>query len=137
MLSEAGAAFLAAAPVLYSLILPLAVLDLWVRAYEALCFPVFGIAKVPRSRYLVFDRARLPYLNALERAACLYCSYANGVVAYCREVAARTEQYFCPIRHARRPDSVHARYAHFAAYGDAAVLRASARRLRGALRPLP
>jgi hypothetical protein len=35
-------------------------------------------------------------------------AYANGVFAYVREVGSRTEQYWCPIKHARRVLGVHA-----------------------------
>jgi len=135
MLLDAGLPTLLAAPVIYSLLLPLVLLDAWVLLYEAVCFPVYGIAKVPRARYFVFDRARLPYLNAIERLGCLYCSYANGLLGYAREVAARTEQYFCPIGHQRAPDCAHARYRHFPVYGDAAAFRSELERLRAALRP--
>ncbi len=106
------------APVIYSLIVPFAILDLWVSAYQAICFRVYGIPRVKRSRYMVFDRSGLAYLNLIERFNCAYCSYANGVVAYAREVAGRTEQYWCPIKHARRVLGAHERYSTFADYGD-------------------
>jgi hypothetical protein len=107
------------APVIYSLIVPLVLLDLLVTLYQAVCFPVYGIAKVRRADYLVFDRGHLAYLNALEKLNCAYCSYANGLIAYVREIAARTEQYWCPIKHARRVVGAHALYAQFEDYGDA------------------
>ena len=88
---------LATAPVIYSLIVPLAVLDVWVFAYQWVCFPIYGIARVPRGSYFVFDRHKLAYLNGIEKISCTFCSYANGLIAYEREVAARTEQYRCPI----------------------------------------
>jgi hypothetical protein len=50
---------------------------------------------------------------------CTFCSYANGLIAYVREVAARTEQYWCPIRHARTMPVQHSRYHLFFDYGDA------------------
>ncbi len=91
--------------------------------FQAICFPVYGITKVRRSDYFVFDRQYLAYLNALEKFNCAYCSYGNGVVAYVREVASRTEQYWCPIKHARRLVGAHARYAAFADFGDAENFR--------------
>ncbi len=106
------------APVIYSLIIPFVVMDLWVSAYQAICFRVYGIPRVRRSRYIVFDRSGLAYLNIIEKLNCAYCSYGNGVAAYTREVAARTEQYWCPIKHARRVLGAHARYVHFSEYGD-------------------
>lgn len=106
------------APVIYVGIVPFLLLDVFVTAYQAVCFPVYGIAKVRRADYLVFDRHHLAYLNALEKLNCAYCSYANGLIAYVREIAARTEQYWCPIKHARRVIGTHARYATFDDYGD-------------------
>ena len=104
-------------PVIYAGIVPFVLLDLFVSVYQAVCFPVYGIAKVKRSDYLVFDRHHLAYLNALEKLNCAYCSYANGLIAYVREIVARTEQYWCPIKHARRVIGSHARYALFDDYG--------------------
>ena len=50
---------------------------------------------------------------------CGYCGYANGVLAYVREIAGRTEQYWCPIRHAKRVRAPHPHYREFVDYGDA------------------
>lgn len=123
------------APVIYSLALPLAALDAWLWLYQAACFPIYGIEKVERSRYVLLDRRHLPYLNWIERFNCDYCGYANGVLAYAREIASRTEQYFCPIKHSRRCRGAHGRYGEFVDYGDAETYRASWRRLRDDLRP--
>jgi hypothetical protein len=125
------------APVIYSLIIPFALIDLWVTIYQRICFPVYGIAQVKRGRYLIFDRAGLAYLNALEKINCAYCSYCNGVVAYVREVAARTEQYWCPIKHAKRVLGAHPRYAAFQDYGDGESYQQNKRTLRAALREEP
>ena len=121
------------APVIYSVILPLVLLDLFVTVYQAICFPVYGIPKVRRRDYLVFDRHHLAYLNALEKLNCAYCSYANGLIAYVREIASRTEQYWCPIKHAKRLVGAHARYAMFEDYGDAESYQRRLAELRQAL----
>jgi hypothetical protein len=112
------------APVIYALIVPIVLLDLSVMAYQAICFPVYGIPKVRRRDYLVFDRHHLAYLNAVEKLNCAYCSYANGVAGFFREVAARTEVYWCPIKHARRVLGPHPHYQGFADFGDAEGFRA-------------
>src|SRR5581483_1334165 len=106
------------APVIYGLIIPVAFLDLWVTVYQAICFRAYGIARVRRSAYIVFDRHHLAYLNGIEKINCLYCGYANGVFAYVREIAGRTEQYWCPIRHAKRVRAPHLHYRRFVDYGD-------------------
>lgn len=107
------------APVIYAMIIPLVMLDLFMTVYQAVCFPVYGIEKVNRKDYFAFDRGHLAYLNAVEKLNCAYCSYANGLIAYGREIASRTEEYWCPIKHARRVIGAHARYARFEDYGDA------------------
>lgn len=111
------------APLIYLLIVPFALLDLFVSIYQLVCFPVYGIPRVKRRDYLVFDRRYLAYLNALEKLNCAYCSYANGVVGYVREIGSRTEQFWCPIKHARKVVGAHPRYNEFAEYGDAESYR--------------
>ncbi len=106
-------------PVIYAPLLAFVLLDGLVTVYQAICFPIYGICRVRRGDYLIFDRYQLAYLNGIERINCLYCSYANGLLAYVREIAARTEQYWCPIKHARRVIAAHERYAQFVDYGDA------------------
>ena len=53
----------------------------------------------------------------------MYCSYANGLLAMISETAARTEQYFCQIRHARALARMHSRYAKLLPYGDTRAYR--------------
>ena len=122
------------APVIYSLLLPLAVLDAWVTIYQWVCFPIYGIVRVRRGSYFLIDRHRLAYLNAIEKVHCTFCSYANGVIAYVREVAARTEQYWCPIKHARPVPTPHTRYELFFDYGNATRYRRELAALRRTLR---
>jgi hypothetical protein len=118
------------APFIYALIVPLLMLDLFVSTYQMICFPVYGIQKVKRADYFVFDRHHLAYLNALEKLNCAYCSYANCLIAYVREIAGRTEQYWCPIKHARRVVGAHPRYVMFDDYGDAENYQARLAELR-------
>lgn len=120
-------------PVIYSLIIPFAIADLWVSLYQAICFPAYGIEQVRRARYFALDRAKLPYLNALEKSNCAYCTYVQGVISYVREVAARTEQYWCPIKHDEERPDAHERYASFAAYGAEVELAERKPQLRAAL----
>lgn len=117
-------------PVIYAGWVPFLLMDLFVTVYQTSCFPVYGIPRVRRGVYLVFDREGLPYLNLIERINCFYCSYANGVAAYTREVAARTEQYWCPIKHARRLPGAHDYYPKFFDHGDAEAYRDELARLR-------
>jgi hypothetical protein len=122
------------APVIYSLLVPLVLLDVWTTVYQWVCFPIYGVPRVPRRAYLVIDRHKLAYLNGIEKVNCTFCSYANGLLAYVREVAARTEQYWCPIKHARTIRAPHQNYHFFLDYGDAEGYRRDLPALRRALR---
>lgn len=118
------------APIIYAGFIPFSLLDLFASLYQAVCFPAYGIPKVKRADYLVFDREGLPYLNIIERFNCFYCSYANGIASYVREIGARTEQYWCPIKHARRSRDAHAHYGKFFEFGDAESFARGLERLR-------
>jgi hypothetical protein len=132
--AEGELATLLAAPLIYSLFVPFVLLDFWVSLYQAVCFRVWGLRRVRRRDFFAIDRHRLAYLNAIEKVNCMYCSYATGLIAYVREIGARTEQYWCPIRHARRVRGAHERHGHFVPYGDARGYRARSAALRAAIR---
>lgn len=120
-------------PVIYSLIVPMVILDGWVSAYQAICFRAYKIPRVKRRDYIAFDRGKLKYLNAIEALNCAFCAYANGVVAYVREVSSRTEQYWCPIKHAVKITDPHRRYYEFLEYGDAEGYRTRLKAFRDRL----
>lgn len=107
-------------PIIYAMIIPMVMLDLCVSFYQFTCFPIYGVKRVRRSDYIVFDRYQLGYLNFIEKFHCAYCEYGNGLMAYMTEILARTEQYFCPIKHAHKILGAHSRYKLFLSYGDAA-----------------
>ena len=117
-------AYLLTAPLIYGLIIPLVLLDLSVTIYQQVCFRVYGIERVKRSGHVVVDRHHLAYLNGLEKLNCIYCGYANGVIAYAREIAGRTERFWCPIKHASRAADPHPYFEKFLEYGDAEAYRA-------------
>ena len=118
------------APVIYALIVPFALLDLCVSIYQAICFPVYRIPNVRRSRFIVIDRHHLKYLNSVEKLNCVYCGYAAGVIAYTGEIAARTEMFWCPIKHASKTMAVHRGYSEYAEFGDADAFRPTLMDLR-------
>lgn len=105
-------------PFIYGCLLPIGFLDLVVSVYQAVCFRIYGIPRVKRREYIVIDRHSLSYLNPIEKINCVYCGYFNGLIGYITEIAARTEQYWCPIKHARRVAALHDRYDRFFEYGD-------------------
>jgi hypothetical protein len=106
------------APFIYALIVPFALLDLFLCVYQAVCFRLYRLPRVPRGDYIVIDRHHLGYLNALQKLNCVYCGYVNGLIGWTREIASVTEQYWCPIKHARKVLGTHPRYARFVDYGD-------------------
>ena len=107
------------APVIYSMIVPFASLDVALTIYQALCFPLYRVRKVKRANYILIDRHNLSYLNSIEKLTCVYCGYVAGVIGYAREISARTEQYWCPIKHAHKVLDPNRRYARYADFGDA------------------
>jgi len=136
-LLESSFLVLLTAPIIWCCLVPIAFLDFVVTIYQALCFPIYGIPKVRRSEYMLLDRHRLAYLNFLEKLNCEYCAYGNGVLAYVTEVAARTEQYWCPIKHALRMKSMHSRYRFFFDYGDAEHYRQQIEQTRRSFEDIP
>ncbi len=124
------------APVIYSVLFPMLLLDLFITIYQHVCFRAYGISRVKRSDYFVYDRAHLAYLNLIEKINCAYCSYGNGLMAYGREVVARTEQYWCPIKHARKIMAAHPYYTGFVDFGDAQSYKQELENLRNELAKL-
>ncbi len=138
--SGAGILTVLSAPVIYGLVIPFVILDIAVVVYQAICFPVYGIEKVRRGDYIVIDRHHLAYLNLVQKLNCVYCGYGNGLMAFVSEVAARTEAYWCPIKHASKLAAYHQHYPHFSDFGDAEqfendLKRNMARVQKGSARP--
>jgi hypothetical protein len=117
-LKEAAIFNILTAPVIWACLIPAILMDLTLSVYQAICFPVYGIPKVVRADYIIMDRRYLSYLNIIEKFNCMYCGYFNGLIAYAQEISARTEQYWCPIKHARKMKFIHNRYKKFLDYGD-------------------
>jgi hypothetical protein len=83
-------------PIIYGLAVPLAFFDLCISFYQLTYFSIYRISRVKRADYFVLDHQHLAYLNIIEKMHCMYCSYTVGLLAYAREITARTEQYFLP-----------------------------------------
>ena len=119
-------------PVIWMCAIPILLTDVMGTIYQAICFPIYGIPKVRRGDYLVFDRHHLTYLHLAEKLSCEYCAYANGILAYFTEIAARTEQHWCPIKHAGCVKCAHSRYKKFVDFGDAEQYRLHVEEIRRA-----
>lgn len=109
---------LLSAPFIYSMIIPTVILDIFLIIYQQTAFRLYGIPLVKRSDFIIYDRRFLKYLNLLQKINCLYCAYVNGLYSYATEVAARTEQFWCPIKHASRNWNEHKYFKYFADYWD-------------------
>jgi hypothetical protein len=120
-------------PIIYAMVVPMMLMDLLVSVYQYTCFPIYGVTRVRRADYIVFDRRHLGYLNFIEKFHCTYCEYGNGLMSYMTEILARTEEYFCPIKHAHKILGTHAHYNRFLDYGDAANYEARLEEFRVAL----
>ena len=89
------------APFIYSMVIPLGLMDLCISFYQFICFPAYGIPLVRRKKYVQLVR-RGEGMWWFDRFNCTYCSYANGVCAYMRAVLIETEKYWCPIKYKMR-----------------------------------
>ena len=121
-------------PIIYAMVIPAWILDIFLWVYQNICFRVYKIPFVNRKDYIVYDRGSLEYLHPIEKLGCVYCSYFNGLMAYSAEIAARTELYFCPIKHQKRLAYRHNYYKYFVDYGDYVSYRNNLPKLREELR---
>jgi hypothetical protein len=100
-------------------LLVMLLLDLVIEIYHRVCFPIYGLPYVKRSKYIIFDRQKLSYLRWYDKIYCTYCAYANGVLPFTAAIAKETERYWCAIKH--QPGSNYALAAEdlgYIEYGD-------------------
>jgi len=121
-------------PFMLLLIIPFLLVDFSLSIYQHLCFRLYQIPRIKRGKYFVFDRHLLMYLNLFQKLNCCYCSYINGVIGFAREVAARNEQYWCPIKHAHKLSHPHRLYMNFSDYGDGVNFHQESQKLRQSLK---
>jgi hypothetical protein len=106
-------------PFIWGMLIPIIFLDVTIEIYHQICFRLYGIPRVKRSNYILFDRSELKYITNVDKANCMYCSYANGLFRYAGEIAGRTEQYWCGIKHNGGPEFVAPEHQKvFVKYGD-------------------
>ena len=70
---------------------------LWL--YQQVYFSIYAMPKARFRDYCIVDRHKLRKLNWCQKLACMYCGYANGVAAWVKVIANRTEVYSCAIKH--------------------------------------
>lgn len=106
-------------PFIWSVLIPLVILDLVLEVYHRICFYLYRIPYVRRSQFIKIDRHRLRYLTVLQKLSCAYCGYANGLLNYAVMIAARTEEYWCGIKHEADGEFIPpAHQRNFLEYGD-------------------
>jgi len=93
-------------PIIYAMIFPLVLLDIFVWFYQFTCFPVYKLEKFKRNQYIIFDRQELKYLDWISKFHCTYCAYAVGVINLVGAIIGKTESYFCPIKHKFKNPSI-------------------------------
>jgi hypothetical protein len=105
-------------PFIYIMIIPVGTLDLFLVLYNHTALPLYRIPSVKREDHFIYDRQFLDYLNLIQKANCIYCSYVNGLFSFATEIGAQTERYWCPLKAAHKPKHNHSLYKYFADYGN-------------------
>lgn len=105
-------------PFIWAMMIPIFMVDIFATIYQLICFPIYKIPRVKRKNHVIMDRYNLFYLDRVEKINCWYCEYFNGVISYVREIAGRTEQFWCPIKHSQPLRDIHSRYNNFFDFGD-------------------
>ncbi len=100
-------------------IIPILILDILIEMYHRISFPIYGYPYIRREEYILIDRQKLSYLNLRQKLACMYCGYANGVMAYWVRIAGETERYWCGIKHNSKKGFIkQAHQENFVEFGD-------------------
>ncbi len=111
-------------PIIWSGLIPLVVVDVWLELYHRTCFPLYGLPYVKRSNYIRIDRHKLKYLSWSQKLGCAYCGYVNGWAHYASVIVGETEKYWCGIMHKKYPGfKAPEHHKDFAKYGDEKAFR--------------
>ena len=87
------------APFIYGTIFPFIILDISMEIYHQICFRLYKLPLVNRSEYIKIDRHKIKYFSYRDKINCAFCGYCNGLIAYVQEIAARSEKYWCGVKH--------------------------------------
>jgi hypothetical protein len=111
--------------ILLMMLLPFIVLfDIFAELYHRIGFRLCNIPLINRRKYIKIDRHKLKYLNWFDKLACMYCGYANGFSKYIVEMASRTENYWCAIKHKETSNfNEPTHHKRFLKYGDEKAYR--------------
>lgn len=84
---------------IWAMVPPIVLVHTTLWLYQQIYFSIYGMPKARFRDYLIIDRHKLSRLNWGQKLTCVYCGYANGVAAWCKVIANRTEVYSCAIKH--------------------------------------
>jgi hypothetical protein len=84
---------------IYLMIIPIVILDACVTVYQWIYFTAMRIPKLKKSQFVVMERWDLSKLTFWQKINCVYCEYANGILAFAKAVGNQTEIYSCAIKH--------------------------------------
>lgn len=63
---------------IYSLIIPIVILDISISLYQLIYFTTMEIPKISKKQFVVMERWDLSKLTFLQKINCVYCEYVNG-----------------------------------------------------------
>lgn len=106
------ALFIAASSI-FSMVIPVLIVDISLFFYQTVYFGLMGIPKIKRSEFVGIDRWDFTKLNIVQRISCAYCDYANGVIDYAKTVARQTELYNCAIKYSHAKKNTEERTEYF------------------------
>lgn len=75
------------------------VFEIVLEIYHQISFRIFRLPTVDRSKYIKIDRHKLNYLSFPDKMRCVYCGYANGVLAYAVKITGDTKKYWYTVKH--------------------------------------
>ena len=133
-LSRARFSFLITLPSILIMVAPAILLDIAGSFYQAINLRAYEIPMVDRKRYIFLDRYALKHLNFMEKFFCIYCGYFNGVMQYVSEIAARTEEFWCPIKYSKKVGFKHKRYANYLEHENTTEYHAKRKKIRLTMR---
>jgi len=122
--------YLLSIPFIYGMLIPFVFLHIMVEIYHRIGFFLYEIPYVNWREYIIIDRHRSKSISTIQKTNCIYCSYINGLIGYIREISARTEQFWCPIKHKKDPKDVHSRYQNFIGSDDVQQFQTIREKLR-------
>ena len=108
-------------PFIWGMLIFFIIFDIGLEIYHQISFRIFRLPRVNRRKYIMIDRHKLNYLSFPDKLRCVYCGYANGVLAYAVKITGDTEEYWCAIKHEKDSNFIEPPHQKdFVEFGDEA-----------------